>query len=137
MNTSSEQTLPERTFYLVMLPMGPAIWAAHFFTTYILVSLWCAPAMGGGVPTASTGSLAGAHTIVFALTVAALIGIGLVGWSGYRRQAHGGETAPHDDDTPEDRHRFLGLATMLLAGLSAVATFWVALSTAYFSTCGA
>jgi hypothetical protein len=134
--TAEHQTLPERTFYLVMVPMGPTIWAAHFFVTYILVSVWCAPTLGNVSPTAEGGSLAGAHTIILVLTAAALLGIGLVGLSGYRRQAYGGETAPHDDDSPEDRHRFLGLATMLLAGLSAVATTYVGVSTWFFSTCG-
>ena len=123
------ETLPERTFYLVMLPLGPTIWAAHFFATYIVATMWCAPVLG------PNASLAGAHIIVATLTVAALVGIALVGWSGYRRQGYRGEIAPHDDDTPEDRHRFLGLATALLAGLSAVATIYVGISTFFFTNC--
>ena len=54
MNETAATTLPERTFYLVMLPMGPTIWAAHFFVTYVIVSLWCAPTLGGG-PLAAAG----------------------------------------------------------------------------------
>jgi hypothetical protein len=127
--TAPDSTLPERTVYLVMLPMGPTIWAAHFFATYIVAALWCAPTLRPGE------TLSGAHNIILTLTAAALIGIGVVGWSGYRRQKHGGESAPHDDDTPEDRHRFLGLATLLLAGLSGVATVFVGVSTLFFSTC--
>jgi hypothetical protein len=137
MKEAAETALPERTLYLVMVAMGPTIWAAHFFATYAVASVWCAPVLGGGPVAVTDVSLAGAHPIIAALTIAALIGIGVVGFSGYRRQGYGGETAPHDDDSPEDRHRFLGLATMLLAGLSAVATIFVALSTAFFSTCGA
>ena len=137
MNETAATTLPERTFYLVMLPMGPTIWAAHFFVTYVIVSLWCAPTLGGGPLAAASSSLTSAQPIIWGLTIAALLGIGMVGFSGYRRQGYGGETEPHDDDTPEDRHRFLGLATMLLAGLSAVATIFVALSTTFFSTCAA
>lgn len=129
MNDTADTTLPERTFYLVMLPMGPTIWAAHFFATYIIATVWCAPVLG------PNASLAGAHIIIAGLTVAALAGIAIVGWSGYRRQGYGSETAPHDDDTPEDRHRFLGLATMLLAGLSAVATIYVGISTSFFTNC--
>jgi hypothetical protein len=129
MNESSHATLPERPLYLAMVAMGPTIWAAHFFATYVLASIWCAPGLR------VSGSLSGIHLVIGITTAAALAGIGFVGFSGYRRQAHGGETAPHDDDSPEDRHRFLGLATMLLAGLSAVATIYVAISTFFFSTC--
>jgi hypothetical protein len=128
MNDARHTPLPERTLYLVMLPMAPMIWAGHFFATYILASVWCAPATGGG-------SLQGAHAAIAALTVVALVAISVVGWSGYRRQRYGGESAPHDEDSPEDRHRFLGLATMLLAGLSAVATMYVGVSTWFFSMC--
>jgi hypothetical protein len=59
----------------------------------------------------------------------------LVGWSGYRRHRHGTETPPHDADTSGDRHRFLGFATMLLAGLSAIATLFVAMAALYFDHC--
>lgn len=133
MNETRETALPERTFYLVMLPLGPAIWAAHFFTTYVIASIWCAPTLRPGQ--AAAVPLDSAHGVIAGVTIAALIGIAMVAISGYRRHGLGGETAPHDDDSPEDRHRFLGLATMLLAGLSAVATIFVALSTAYFARC--
>ncbi len=68
-------------------------------------------------------------------TVLALAGIGLTGWLGYRRHAFGEESPPHDDDTPEDRHRFIGFATLLLSGLSAVATIYVALAAVFMETC--
>jgi hypothetical protein len=42
---------------------------------------------------------------------------------------------PHDFDTPGDRHRFLGFATVLLAGLSAVATLFAAVVVLYFEDC--
>jgi hypothetical protein len=130
MTDTTQETLPERTLYLVMVPMGPTIWFAHFCATYATASLWCAPGLR------VSGSLSGIHVVIAILTALALAGIGFVGLSGYRRQAYGGETAPHDDDTPQDRHRFLGLATMLLAGLSAVATTYVGISIFFFSTCG-
>ena len=38
--------------------------------------------------------------------------------------SHGNATLPHDDDTPEDRHRFLGFAALLLSALSAVAVIY-------------
>ena len=68
-------------------------------------------------------------------TVLALIGIGLNGWSGWRRHRFGEESLPHDFDTPGDRHRFLGFATTLLAVLSAIATMFAAIVAFYFEDC--
>jgi hypothetical protein len=68
-------------------------------------------------------------------TAVALIGIGLNGWAGWRRHTFGSSTLPHDYDSPEDRHRFLGFATFLLAVLSAIATIFVASVTLFFADC--
>jgi uncharacterized membrane protein YbhN (UPF0104 family) len=115
---------------LWLITFGPAIWGAHFALSYALASVWCAKVT-------TDGSLGALHEVVAALTVVALAGIGLVARAGWRRHRHGDEnaSAPHDEDTPEDRHRFLGLATLLLALLSAVATTYVAMSAYFFSTC--
>jgi hypothetical protein len=129
MTNSQAAALPEKVTYLVMLAMGPAIWMLHFLLTYVTAAVWCARYAGPG------GSLARVHTLVAWYTVAALAGIALIGWSGYRRHRHGREAPPHDSDTPEDRHRFLGFATVLLAGFSAIATAFVALSAFFFETC--
>jgi hypothetical protein len=78
----------------------------------------------------------------------ALVGITIIGWEGFRRHSYSGTSGPstslgaggteattHDLDTPEDRHRFLGFATLLLSGLSAVAVLYAALAAMYFDTC--
>jgi hypothetical protein len=112
-----------------LLTFGPAIWAAHFLMTYVTAAVWCAKYTTDG----TTGPL---HELVTAFTVIALIGIGVIGYAGWRRHTYGeGASAPHDDDTPEDRHRFLGLATFMLAALSAVATAYVGGSAFFFETC--
>jgi hypothetical protein len=129
MRDDSEAALPERSGYLVLLATAPAIWMTHFLLSYITASIWCAKYAGPG------NSLAGARIAVAAYTVVALAVIGYVGWSGHRRHRHGGETEPHDFDSAADRHRFLGFATLLLAGLSAIATIFVAVSVAAFETC--
>jgi hypothetical protein len=41
----------------------------------------------------------------------------------------------HHKDTPEDRHRFLGLATLLLAVLSAVSILYTAVAVARLRGC--
>ena len=81
------------------------------------------------------GPLYGARVAIAIYTVVALIGIALNGWGGWRRHSFGAAEVPHDDDTPEDRHRFLGSATVLLAALSAIAVLFAALVIVFFKDC--
>lgn len=122
MTETSRTDLPEKTSYLVLVAIGPAIWMAHFLVSYAAVSIWCSKIAG------PAGTIDGLWMLLAILTIAALLGLAAVGLSGHRRHRHGSETPPHDSDTPGDRHRFLGFATMLLAGLSAVATIYSALA---------
>jgi hypothetical protein len=120
--------LPERPGYLLVLAAGPAIWFGHFLSTYVAASIWCAKF-------APDGRLRPLAAIVGVATLGALAAIAAVGFSGFRRHRHGGEALPHDFDSPADRHRFLGFATLLLAGLSGIATIGVAAHFFYFGTC--
>jgi hypothetical protein len=65
----------------------------------------------------------------------ALVAVGVVGRRGFKRHQLPGGALPHDADTPEDRHRFLGFATMLLAGLSAVAILFAMLAAVLIEDC--
>lgn len=112
---------------LVLLASGPVIWSAHFLASYVTAAIWCAKA-GMAAP------VDGVQQAVAIFTAVALLGIGFIGWAGYRRYAHGREDELHRD-TEADRHRFLGFATLLMAGLSAVATIYVALAAVFFETC--
>lgn len=122
-------SLPEKHESLWRLVVSPAIWAAHFLLCYITAAIWCAKYAG------RFDSLGPVRGLIAAYTAAALIGIGLNGFEGLRRHRHGAATLPHDDDTPEDRHRFLGFATTLLAGLSAIAVLFAAAVTFFFHDC--
>lgn len=119
----------ERALELWALAIPPSVWAVHFLLSYATAAVWCAKVAGLG------GSLAGARVAIAVYTVVGLAGIGLVGWRGFQRHRHGGASPPHDDDTPEDRHRFLGFATALLAALSAVATIYSALAAVFIGSC--
>jgi hypothetical protein len=125
----TDARVAERRESLWMLTVSPGIWALHFLACYVAGAVWCAKA-----PSALT-SLAGIRTTVFVLTALALAGIAMTGWIGFRAHRLGGEEAPHDDDTPEDRHRFMGYATLLLSGLSAVAVIYAALVVVFIRTC--
>lgn len=125
---TSEAPLDERST-LWLLTYGPTIWAVHFLLCYVVAAIWCAKIAG------RTGPLGDLRLIIGGLTLLALIGIGLTGWRGWRMHTFGHATAPHDFDTPADRHRFLGFSTLLLSGLSVVATIFVALSAVFIRSC--
>lgn len=121
---------------LWLLVISPSIWAAHFLTSYIWAAVWCGAAdhRGGGLGPLRVG--------IVALAVVSLIGIGLTGRLAWRKHTHpgsgsaqGSNDPPHEADTAEDRHRFLGWATVLLSALSAIATVYVALSVLFIRSC--
>ena len=115
---------------LWMLTVAPTIWALHLLLSYITAAVWCAKSVPAFAP------LGGIRTAIMWYTAIALIGIAVMGWEGWRRHRRGGtEATTHDLDTPEDRHRFLGFATLLLSGLSGVAVVYAALAATFFETC--
>ena len=116
-------------YSLWLLTIAPSIWAAHFLACYITAAIWCAKFAAYG------GPLGGIPTAVLWYTAVAFLGIAVTGWEGFRRHRYGTEATTHDLDTAEDRHRFLGFATLLLSGLSAVGVLYAALAATYFETC--
>lgn len=120
---------PEARESLWLIIFGPSIWAMHFLLSYVTAAIWCAKVAG------RSGMLGDARLIIGGYTLVALVGIALTGLRGWKRHNFGAATAPHDFDTPEDRHRFLGLATLLLCGLSFVAVIFGTLSVVFIGTC--
>jgi hypothetical protein len=114
---------------LWLLTIAPTIWAAHLLLSYVTGAVWCARFANPG------GSLGSVPTAVAWYTVVALIGILAVGLEGFRRHRFGTEANTRDLDSPEDRHRFLGFATLLLAGISAVAVIYAAMAATFFESC--
>jgi hypothetical protein len=119
----------EKNESLWILSIAPSIWAVHFMLSYITAALWCGMVVGFG------GSLASVRAAIAVYTAVALVGIGITGWIGFRRHAHGMATVPHDFDTPESRRSFLGFATLLLSALSAVGTLYVGLAAVFIGNC--
>lgn len=114
---------------LWLLTASPAIWSVHFLACYLTAAIWCAKFAG---PDRSLGNI---RVVIAIYTALALIGIGIAGFEGYRRHSFGDTTGSHDFDTPADRHRFLGFATVLLSALSAIATLFVALAAVFSENC--
>lgn len=123
------EELAEENQSLFLLAASPVIWATHFLLSYTSAALWCAKVAG------PDGSLGVIRVAIGIYTVLALGGIGLIGWLAWRRHRYGTATLPHDDDTPEDRHRFLGFAALLLSALSAVATLYAVLVVVFIGSC--
>jgi hypothetical protein len=119
----------EKNQSLWLLTASPVIWAAHLLLCYVTASIWCAKVVGDG------GSLWSVRLAIVGYTAIALVGIGITGWIGYRRHSYGNADLPHDDDTPEDRHRFLGFATLLLSALSAVAVIYAVFVAIFIERC--
>lgn len=124
-----EQKLSERDEHLFTLALSPAIWGVHFLASYATAAIWCAKFVEPG------GSLATARAVIGALTVTALGAIALVGRRAWRRHRYDDASLPHDFDSPQDRHRFLGFATALLSGLSAVAVAYEGLAVVFIESC--
>jgi len=127
--TAMDNVVAERQASIWMLTVSPAIWAVHFGVCYVTGAIWCAKAPAAIAP------LGGVRTAVFVVTLLGLAGIAVTGWWGYRAHRFREAEAPHDDDTPEDRHRFMGFATLLLSGLSALAVIYAALVVVFVRTC--
>ncbi len=112
-----------------IVPASPVVWAVHFMASYITAAVWCGRFTGEGAP------LGPARLAIAVYTVVALAAIAWIGMTGLTAQRLGAESPPYDADSPEDRHRFLGRATVLLSGLSAVATIFSALAAVFVETC--
>ena len=112
-----------------LLAAGPSIWAAHFVLSYATAAIWCAKVVGAG------GSLTTVRVAIAVYTLLALAGLAIVSRMGYLKYRFGEGRVPHDADTPEDRHRFLGFSTLLLSSLSAVAVLYGALVALFFVMC--
>jgi hypothetical protein len=123
------ERLPEKQESLWFLAAPPLVWAAHFLLSYVTAALWCAKLshrFGGFGP---------ARSALFVYTGLALLGIVWLGFKGYRRHRSAEKAAPHAEDTAEDRHAFIGLATLLLAGLSAIAVIYSGLPVLFIGSC--
>lgn len=125
---AGKQDSSEARQHLWLIAISPTVWAVHFLACYITAAIWCAKA-------GRASELGGVRTAIAAYTALALAAILYTGWVGLRRHRFGTATVPHDFDTADDRHRFLGFATVLLSGLSAVGVVYTALPALFFEMC--
>lgn len=114
---------------LWFLVFAPSVWAIHFLASYIGAAIWC------GERTTAPAPMETIRLVILAAGAVALVLITMIGTTAWRRYniAEGGP--PLDRDTAEDRHRFLGLAVVLLASLSALGTIYTCLSVLFIRNC--
>ena len=124
----NEQLAEERES-LWWLAAGPLIWCAHLLASYCSAAIYCQKFAERGA------ALGGVRWAIAMFSALALFGITLVALRGFRRHQYGDSTSTHDFDTKADRHRFLGFATFLLAGLSGVAVVYQALPALFIGSC--
>ena len=108
--------------------MAPATWAAHFLFCYAFASIHCAKA----------GRLAGVGAIrgeIGTATAVALAVVAIVVFVAWSQSRVAGDAPPHHQSTDEDRIRFLAVAKLLLAGLSAIAIVFTALPAIVIGDC--
>lgn len=126
-------TTPDETLHgrdrLLFLCAGPIIWFLHFMFCYVTAAVWCAKFANAGEP------LGGVRVAIALYTAVALFITAAIAQRAWRQHRFGHASLPHDDDTPEDRHRFLGFATLLLSGLSFVAIVYSALAAVFIGDC--
>ena len=122
------EKLAEERESLAFLVGALCVWAAHFLACYGIAAVFCAK-LG------PSRALDEVRLVIGGLTVAALAAIGAFGWRGWKRHRLAGGAVPHDDDTPEDRHRFLGYATAITAMLSGVSVAYSGMVALFFRTC--
>lgn len=107
----------------------PLVWALHFLACYCVAAVVCAK-----LP-ADQGAFIALRLSILALTVLALAAIALSAWRAWAEWGFGERDPPHEKPTLEDRRGFLGFATLLLAGLSAVAVLFGAMPAVLIGAC--
>lgn len=107
----------------------PTVWALHFLLSYVLAAVYCAKVAD------PLTDLSPVQLAIAAATVVAVAAIGTAGWQALGHWGLGVSGPPHDDDTPQERDRFLGFATLLLCGVSLVGVLFVALPALLIGDC--
>jgi len=128
MSYSGTGVTHERRQSVWLLTVSPLIWAGHFLLSYLTAAIWIEKEAG------RDHTLDPVRFAIAIYTVVACAGIVVVLWKAWRKHRFGSAEVPHDEDTPEDRHRFLGFSTVLLSLLSLVATLFVAMAILFIET---
>ena len=113
----------------IWLPViAPVIWTAHFLGCYAWMVLGCGRLRDPIIAPPTSAAITG-------VTAVALIAITTLFVHGWRRHGYDLRDQPNDDASPQDRTRFMAFTTMLLAGLSWIATLYVGVAAWWIGGC--
>ncbi len=119
----------EQELELLAIAFGPLVWVVHFLASYLTNAVYCAKYAG------ESGDAAVVRWSILVFTLIAIAAISAISWFSYRKHRHQNSALPHDEDTAEDRYRFLGFAGYLLSLLSIVAVIFTGLVAVFVTTC--
>lgn len=129
MKDTGQHDTREKDDSLWWLAAAPLVWVGHLLASYITAAIFCAKAETLGT------SLDSVRLAIVGYTAVALAAVVAIGFRGLRRHRFQAKSSAHDFDTPDARYRFLGFATVLLSGVSALAIVYVALPILFMETC--
>ena len=112
---------------LWLLAVPVAAWGLHFLSVYVIAAIYCAKA--GSVESAAGGPLTTVRWWVAAVTVAAFLVYALAARRGYAGLRSDGRDPGAQDQT------FLGAVALMLCGLSAAASLFLAAVPFFFGDC--
>ena len=124
MSPSGRSLAPDRLWVPLI---SPIIWSSHFTISYIWAAMAC-----GRFASQAAGSL---EPALIGLTLVALVAIGFFFLRAFRQLNFQLPDQPSDDGTPEDRNRFMSYTTLLLAGMSWIATLFVGVAATAMGGC--
>lgn len=107
--------------------VAPIIWSTHFTVCYIWAAMAC-----GRFASQIAGSL---DFVLILMTAIAIAPISVLLLRGFRRLNYRWPDHSLDEGTPEDRARFMAYMTILLAGLSGLATLFVGVASLSMGGC--
>lgn len=119
------ERIPEARENLWTLVLSPSVWALHFLACYAGAAVACEKGWG----------FDSARRLIAWLTAACALAIAAHAAAAWRRSARGAGPPTREFDTDEDRHRFLGYAELLLAGLSLVGVLYAGGAALAFGSC--
>ena len=124
MSRNAETHTPDRLWVPVI---SPIIWSTHFTVSYIWAALACGRFASRAADTLSIAMIV--------MTTIALVAIGGFFLRALRQLDYRLPDQPNDAGTPDDRTRFMAYTTLLLAGMSWIATLFVGVAASVMGGC--
>lgn len=125
----TERAHDSRGGTILILVIGPTIWALHFLIVYVTAAVFCA----------KTGDMAELWTVriaIAAVTAIALAGITLAVFRAWRKWGVSlDRDLEYEAPSPVERRRFLSHAALMLHALSALAIVYTALPAVFMAAC--